>query len=909
MASYSAVIDVRVQGQDELRALTDGVGRLTQLVKNIKPVPTLFDKRGTDEVKRLKTELSDLVKAYADGNTRVAKFSTSLSGLSQQLVTFRSVANNARTGTDEFTNALKAAEITSGKLLRAEMERLNTLQSLYTRSATGSLSAADQGPSKLVQDLLAVQNTLPGNIASLRAYQSELNRVFDLVEAGSTDYLALQQAIANVNRQLDIATGVGPVQGPVPPPRPPGLPGMPAPMGPTSPVNPLARQAKMQENLMLGAGFPLLFGGGAGQVAGGLAGSLIGTGFGGQIIGSAVLGIVEDLAKRFNDISAAAQTLDITKLRGSVIFVNDQLSVTVDLLKRAGKADEARALLAEEIANQTGVLPEYAQRLSQNSNILSNTWNKFLGAASGFASILMGPTAAALTVLLSGFTKILQYVNDLSSSLANKVLNSLIRVVEKSAFFKAIIDRILNLVTDKTEEQMLAEREATKELLKNQQAARDAFVARTKAEIDNATIIKKLNGDTLTDYNKLLDTEATLKKVNEDRYALLQQIASIEAKGGIAAGLITPEEMSKLKTGLLELETKKYELQIEVNKESLRLFEDQIKTAAERSTRALDLQAGALQGQGTVYQSRLSLEKASNDLYLQRLSMEEEFLNKQFEQTGNLNEQLAILDRLAQIVEIRFKLNIANAKIERDGAIAQLKLGNALLQIELKKQQIQYKTLVAVMEEAKAKGLLNQAYIDAVDAQYDAVLLAEQALNFGIENAKVQEKIANAMYDQQVESAAYARNLELAELATRRTDAINGANRSTSGFQLGQTWTGPSFVVQLPTATALTPMAVGGYVTRPTPALIGEGGQGEYVVPESRAASFAMNYLMGARGAGAVDGDATIPAINITTGPVMQQGGQNYVTIQDMEAGLQAVADTILNNSRSYSSRRFTGVT
>lgn len=102
--------------------------------------------------------------------------------------------------------------------------------------------------------------------------------------------------------------------------------------------------------------------------------------------------------------------------------------------------------------------------------------------------------------------------------------------------------------------------------------------------------------------------------------------------------------------------------------------------------------------------------------------------------------------------------------------------------------------------------------------------------------------------------------------------------------------------------------AKGGYVNSPTVAMIGEGGQGEYVVPESKAAAFAMNYMLGARGAGAIDGNASPPAINITTGPVMQQGGQNYVTIQDMEAGLQAVADTILNNSRSYSARRFSGV-
>ena len=44
----------------------------------------------------------------------------------------------------------------------------------------------------------------------------------------------------------------------------------------------------MGENLALGAGFPLLFGGGAGSVLGSVLGSFVGTGFGGQILGGAL---------------------------------------------------------------------------------------------------------------------------------------------------------------------------------------------------------------------------------------------------------------------------------------------------------------------------------------------------------------------------------------------------------------------------------------------------------------------------------------------------------------------------------------------------------------------------------------------------------------------------------------------
>lgn len=128
---------------------------------------------------------------------------------------------------------------------------------------------------------------------------------------------------------------------------------------------------------------------------------------------------------------------------------------------------------------------------------------------------------------------------------------------------------------------------------------------------------------------------------------------------------------------------------------------------------------------------------------------------------------------------------------------------------------------------------------------------------------------------------------------------VRGANRALSALRLP--------TIPLMGTVNLPRFAEGGMVTRPTVAMIGEGGEPEYVVPQSKAGAFAQNWISGSRGAGALMGSSS-PAINITTGPVMQQGGQNYVTIQDMEAGLQSVADTILSNSRSYSSRRFTGV-
>jgi len=55
----------------------------------------------------------------------------------------------------------------------------------------------------------------------------------------------------------------------------------------------------------------------------------------------------------------------------------------------------------------------------------------------------------------------------------------------------------------------------------------------------------------------------------------------------------------------------------------------------------------------------------------------------------------------------------------------------------------------------------------------------------------------------------------------------------------------------IPTLT-VPAFAKGGVVTGPTVALIGEGGEPEYVIPEGKAAGFAQNYLGGKRGAAAI---------------------------------------------------------
>ena len=136
-----------------------------------------------------------------------------------------------------------------------------------------------------------------------------------------------------------------------------------------------------------------------------------------------------------------------------------------------------------------------------------------------------------------------------------------------------------------------------------------------------------------------------------------------------------------------------------------------------------------------------------------------------------------------------------------------------------------------------------------------------------------------------------------------RINTVTGlVNRLISGFnQLP----GPD-IPSIPTIT-VPQFAEGGVVARPTLAMVGEGGEREYIVPESKMARASSNFLAGARGdavlANAGGGGGTAPVINITTGPVMEFNGERYVTMADMERAMRVTANGVIGRLRTPSAR------
>ena len=98
--------------------------------------------------------------------------------------------------------------------------------------------------------------------------------------------------------------------------------------------------------------------------------------------------------------------------------------------------------------------------------------------------------------------------------------------------------------------------------------------------------------------------------------------------------------------------------------------------------------------------------------------------------------------------------------------------------------------------------------------------------------------------------------------------------------------------------------AEGGVVNRPTLAVVGEGGEREYIIPESKMARASAAFLGGARGS-QVMGPASI---SITTGPVLQQQGQQWVTMADLERAMRATEASTLGRIRTPAGRAAMGI-
>ena len=132
------------------------------------------------------------------------------------------------------------------------------------------------------------------------------------------------------------------------------------------------------QSAALGVGFPLLFGGGAGSIAGGLLGSA--GGFGGQILGSAIGAKLDEFAASAAKLGQALNpaTADLDTIVDSLGIAGTATERYIQELDKSGASAEAAAIATQklsELIGQDGV--EALQEFGKDSQELTNELAKF----------------------------------------------------------------------------------------------------------------------------------------------------------------------------------------------------------------------------------------------------------------------------------------------------------------------------------------------------------------------------------------------------------------------------------------------------------------------------------------------------------------------------------------------------
>jgi hypothetical protein len=385
-------------------------------------------------------------------------------------------------------------------------------------------------------------------------------------------------------------------------------------------------------------------------------------------------------------------------------------------------------------------------------------------------------------------------------------------------------------------------------------------------------------------------------------------------------------------------------------------------TALKSSTIQIDAQIASLDRGASINSARYEAEKAFNDLQGQQLERQYG-LAKTAQQ--RLGIAVAIFHQQAQAAQIEYRQAIENIKLEQrkqelqiqsaqlkykeieaEGQLQILKAGNAKEEAKKRAQlqealAAQNQVVQATYDNASAQQQIAQYEEQTAAAQLESKMLAAQTaleqklvsdkiglsqteavrLSTGLMNSQTSSGQLATSTNQVAQNALGAAGnfIRVATEADRAAASISNAANQQARLNALQGGGGSSPApVQQAAEGAYWPggfkaFADGGVVTQPTMGIVGEGGEPEYIIPASKMQEAMERYASGQRGSSVIPTSVN-PQVSVTTGPVMNMDGQNYVSQQDFMTGLQTAskrgAEMALQTlSSSYSARRSAGIT
>ena len=644
------------------------------------------------------------------------------------------------------------------------------------------------------------------------------------------------------------------------------------------PGSPEAKRARRErlEQVGLGAGFPLLFGGGAGSVIGGGLGGLTRS-FGAQIAFSAigqqidqfVAGMV-DAGKALTSVGGAADFMAEKSL-----FSSDSMQFRIEKLIEEGQVTEAAALMTKEMAKQVGGSGLKALKdLGDEANKMGKLFNALILQVQAFIS-------RALTPLLAAINKV---VGDV---VLNNQFNALIN--EATGARAKEIEEFLKPFTRKARKGAAAKDVVTSE---GKRLAVEKFGGQV---IPEGAAIEPTGLELLRAGDKGSD------KAAKDAERLARRLAGLEA------------ERTKLEQ-LLQLDQ-------QINAAKLEGDNRQI-IALENEARLLEF----AEKEAVIRASKVPQEQKIAELRNLGLERDRALLENAFK-LDSFDKQKAD-DLKLQLDQLDLQLEAATA-ITRE-AENQAKLELLLLNLRESNKDLTEDQLEELMNktrelfEAQNQGPLQSFITNSLkslnDLEQHAVQVSQgignaigNSLVNGMQNLITGAQSVKEVFADMLKSIADVLAKQAAQMiATYIAIGIARAfaGMGTSGGDpnsaaVGEVLQGGGFTtgnMADQAAAGKFSFASGGYVSGPTRALVGEGGEGEYLIPESKMRESMARYSRGARGNSVIpdagdsgvmgEGGGTAVAAPIDVRYTVERiNSVDYVTADQFQAGMQRAAN------------------
>ena len=668
------------------------------------------------------------------------------------------------------------------------------------------------------------------------------------------------------------------------------------------------QRGKQLNEFLLGAGFPLLFGGGPGAVGGSILGGAIGApmgaAFGGQIFGSAIGQTLENSLRLAVDIGNAVETLNLDALEESGIRVNSELEMQVQLLREAGEFRKAEEAIQEKVAEQTGAQGDAMQDVANAFNLLGRAAKEFLTVTSAFLGMLTAPIAAALAGIIKVVNEIIKQANILFSLVGKSIK----KIAENEEVLKGVGDQLKNIngqfdeVNNKAANFVL---ETGREL----NLLRD-IVAKENEKVDGKRLEDKINNNLVSASVKRIKLTEKLKGEERKLNAIKVETNAADVDAAIAnereITRIKKQQVSnaaslknrKLITAALEKADKAHK---SIEESLQKQIDKQLDQVAFENEYAELIMSGSLPAAA---QRALGLKQYLKDLdkqfkkELDVLDTQIAQLETQTVENAMTKEQIELLDEL---IEKRDKLEKKKKDAEDAAKKNQGPKSDAKrIEEEMVRVRGELNNLIDPVNQVIAGAqAIGDAFAESFKGLITGSMSAQEAL------ANLFQRTADHFADMAAQMIAKAIQMKILGIALNFFGAAAGsaAQGSFAGVPnstLDSVLPSTSSLADTAAATPLS-FASGGYASGPTRALIGEGGQGEYVIPESKMRESMARYSRGARGSSVIPetgasgtsgegGGVAVAAPIDVRYSIERINNIDYVTNDQFQQGLQQAA-------------------